>query len=927
GLYYDKSAKKLYIKFSDTSKDPNKISMLISNQENFELYDVNGLTIANLSMQGSTRCINIDASSNINIEGINCFGGFFGISVKTSKNIKITKNIVYMKRGNFAYNDMKNKPYETTGIYLQNNYDGIVVKNNEVYGHFNGILTYSTEKGKFLNADISYNKIYDIYDDAIEIENYCNGARYHHNDIRDTFVGISLSPADASEKRCFVSDNLIIAEKKIKWDYSGTVYQGECFKIIDPIPTQNFNYSRNTCIGRAIYSLDYEKSTQKNSIWENNIFYSKDQKLIMKSGLSSNGIIYDYNLYFRADGGTIFQYWNSDTNSNEFSSLEQAKNSNLWDGKWDRNSKNLDPLFNDISKNDFRPKENSPACTMSSTGSYVGAFPCINTQKTPYCGDGICNNNENCNTCSKDCGSCSNTNDNTDSSINQNNTFNIISCVLEDKSIEKNTNLTRAYDLKSCFKDPLNKSLSYTVIGAKNIKVVINFEAKASLYPNSNWVGEELITFKAFDPSTNRSATTNKIKITVFDTCGNNKCESWESCSSCSKDCGQCETAPYCGDNICNNNEDCNSCSKDCGQCIVVESNPKSSGSSKRSGGSSSGSAGGSFSFNYTKLNKTTELEKTKNQTNDFDSIVVESNKKEEANNNINNIITLLSISIYCLYKTDKTIFKKLYFNSKNSITSIKYVSLTTNYKLFLKHSRYTLNHITKNLKHLFINLSKIILTLVYNINKIFYSITINLIKSFNLIIISSGLTIKRIRLNKIKIPKHHEITNSIALNLILPIKDRINNLNISLSKNLLNLTTNISSISNNLKFNRESQETRMINIWFNYIKEYEKKGYSNQQIKKILTKDYGYDETLINYILTSYYANNQRNKVSSNKPSKPIITSEIRKEWHKYFNDCERIGFSLKEIKEFLLFEKGYDKSLVETLINDYQTAKYIQD
>ncbi|MEM3374751.1 MAG: hypothetical protein QXE31_06080, partial [Candidatus Woesearchaeota archaeon] len=152
GLYYDKSAKKLYIKFSDTSKDPNKISMLISNQENFELYDVNGLTIANLSMQGSTRCINIDASSNINIEGINCFGGFFGISVKTSKNIKITKNIVYMKRGNFAYNDMKNKPYETTGIYLQNNYDGIVVKNNEVYGHFNGILTYSTEKGKFLNA-------------------------------------------------------------------------------------------------------------------------------------------------------------------------------------------------------------------------------------------------------------------------------------------------------------------------------------------------------------------------------------------------------------------------------------------------------------------------------------------------------------------------------------------------------------------------------------------------------------------------------------------------------------------------------------------------------------------------------------------------------------------------------------------------------
>ncbi|MBI4698068.1 MAG: hypothetical protein HY758_03955 [Nitrospirae bacterium] len=42
----------------------------------------------------------------------------------------------------------------------------------------------------------------------------------------------------------------------------------------------------------------------------------------------------------------------------------------------DANSIAADPLFYDEANNDYRPMQGSPACTMSSTGSYVGALPC-----------------------------------------------------------------------------------------------------------------------------------------------------------------------------------------------------------------------------------------------------------------------------------------------------------------------------------------------------------------------------------------------------------------------------------------------------------------------------------------------------------------------------------------------------------------------
>jgi hypothetical protein len=48
--------------------------------------------------------------------------------------------------------------------------------------------------------------------------------------------------------------------------------------------------------------------------------------------------------------------------------------------------------------------------------------------------------------------------------------------------------------------------------------------------------------------------------------CGDGTCDSGETCSSCSTDCGSC-SGEYCGDGTCNGDESCTTCSDDCGAC------------------------------------------------------------------------------------------------------------------------------------------------------------------------------------------------------------------------------------------------------------------------------------------------------------------------------------------------------------------------
>jgi len=148
-----------------------------------------------------------------------------------------------------------------------------------------------------------------------------------------------------------------------------------------------------------------------------------------------------------------------------------------------------------------------------------------------HCGDGSCNGLENCSSCAIDCGVCTN---------------NIISCTLTSKSWNEDGNLINAYNLSSCFNDPLGHTLTYSVNGNSSIKVRI-VNGMVNFTSPTNWSGAEHMIFTATDnTNSSRHASTNNISLTVFPVadCGDSVCEYGESCNSCAVDCGTCPVPP-----------------------------------------------------------------------------------------------------------------------------------------------------------------------------------------------------------------------------------------------------------------------------------------------------------------------------------------------------------------------------------------------
>ena len=412
GIFFDNPNDKIYLKLNNLSADPSQIALSISNTHILRIDNVVGanLEISNLTLLWGFKGVYVTSSSNIIISHNVMAGGLKTIDIRNSGNITIKHNTVFMIQGaNWSWqDDTKGSLMETSALWLNNDLSGLDISNNNIYGHFNGILVFATTAGKFHNIKVHDNYIHNIMDDGLELEDYCNGGEFYNNNISNVFVAISMSPADATENTCLIHNNILIANKSVRWNHAGTYYSGECYKIIDSAGCQNINFTHNTCIGRGVYTTENYYYTQKNNIWKDNIFYSTNSRLLDKAGLSQDGVFYDYNLHYRNDGGAIFRYWNNDDDAMEYTTLAAAKGSANWDGAWDIHSQQTNPLFIDAANGDFRPQSGSPACTMSSTGSYVGALPCeeVAPPPEPVCGDAICNGVENCSTCADDCGEC-----------------------------------------------------------------------------------------------------------------------------------------------------------------------------------------------------------------------------------------------------------------------------------------------------------------------------------------------------------------------------------------------------------------------------------------------------------------------------------------------------------------------------------------
>jgi hypothetical protein len=638
-IWADEINNKIYIKFEDQNANPRNIPLHVSHNEYgvIRIENVKGaeVVISNFTIQYGGWQVYIRNSVGVTIKDNTINGGLRGIygvhhTGEEISNIKIQNNLI---TGYFdpewSWNEIKTNiasRHESSGIHLINVNENIIIDNNKVHTWFNGIfLDSNLIRNK--NAKILNNEIWNIFDDGLEIEDLQENARVHDNTIYDAFVGLSLAYGDCTGS-CYFFNNIVVSNKEIKWTDTENMY-GECFKIgRTGGKTKNWNIHHNTCYAKRYGLVSLLNDASENTKWTDNIFYSESNYLITRSGLASNGIFYNNNLYYRADYGRIFRYWNHDTDSTTYANLATALASNNWDGTWDTNSVNTNPRFTDANNLNFQPIKDSPACEMSTTGSYVGAIPC-EEDILPYCGDNLCNSDESCYTCQTDCGTCPNR-----------------YIWFESESGDLTSPMEIVYDLRASYREYIQVENEAGYNGAAVYDINLNIPDEYILWgrvlaPNvtddsfkiqldnneefiwdisidTYWTWQQVsardgdnpiiftllnsnheFTLKQREDGTKidmflltndldyvPTGTGNNNNIYCGDTycnwnedcnncnedcgacplfCGDGTCNEDENCNSCSDDCGECET--YCGDNTCDSDENCNLCAQDCGEC------------------------------------------------------------------------------------------------------------------------------------------------------------------------------------------------------------------------------------------------------------------------------------------------------------------------------------------------------------------------
>jgi parallel beta-helix repeat protein len=346
----------------------------------------------------------------------------------------------------------------------------------------------------------------------------CENSIATKNTIENCTVGLSVNAETAGSS----SQNINLTYNKVLKNKVGLVVN--CNQETNM--NNDIKISHNTFYRDSYSNGFYQDILLKyftNLKFQDNIIYNNyttnNGALLTWENSESKGLDSNFNIWYSVEGRNIFA-----TSDIIYSNISEYS---LATGQ-DKNSKLIKPLFSDSKKNDFQPISGSPACNMSSTGSYVGALPCKATT-TPVCGDKTCNGNENCSTCSADCGACP-----------VHNTT-ITACNLQDKSWNEGLGLKNVYNLSACFVDPLKTTLSFKASGNSSIKVSIT-NGMVTLNASPTWNGSEQVRFIA--TSGNRSASTNTVTLRVID-------------------------VPRCGDRICNGNENCSTCSADCGACPV----------------------------------------------------------------------------------------------------------------------------------------------------------------------------------------------------------------------------------------------------------------------------------------------------------------------------------------------------------------------
>jgi len=394
-IYGNDTSNEIYLRLKDLDENPNEMELYIAEEDqNIIIVNYNGagtITIENITFKYHRRALETENSSNIVFNNNVIYGGHYGIRLRDTynqaENLTVTKNILYgmWNFGETWYEDYIKEAYEETTAIGFNNapQKNIFINNNTIYDWAGGITPYSTDRAEGCNTEIAYNVFYNGTGSQLEPENTGCNLSIHHNNISNSWYGLSIGAGECTlQSPCNVTYNIIhLADYIIE---NETVkYSTYAFK---PYTVSGWNVSNwliefNTFIAKnnAIYDVytSGREHDMKNCTLRNNIMYAYNQSstgaVISGSGEYNDGNHYDYNLYYFEGEGVFASRWNNETNTVKYATMADARDSVNNTGNWDLNSKQADPLF---LSGTFQPQWNSPACSAASDGTDIGALAC-----------------------------------------------------------------------------------------------------------------------------------------------------------------------------------------------------------------------------------------------------------------------------------------------------------------------------------------------------------------------------------------------------------------------------------------------------------------------------------------------------------------------------------------------------------------------
>ncbi|HEX5838481.1 MAG TPA: S-layer homology domain-containing protein [Anaerolineales bacterium] len=182
---------------------------------------------------------------------------------------------------------LKGSLMEGTGIIVRG-HTGAIVRENTIYGFFNGIYTGSSgalENSELaFDADIYDNTIFNISDDAMEPEGACINHRFRNNTVDRSFIAVSIAPVTKGPtwvlhsvfsnytgrgiKFADQSDGMVLVYHNTGWTNVSNINGAD---LITPVHTVKM---RNNIFESSGYSIYEVPTGSTRNDWNNDNWYT-----------------------------------------------------------------------------------------------------------------------------------------------------------------------------------------------------------------------------------------------------------------------------------------------------------------------------------------------------------------------------------------------------------------------------------------------------------------------------------------------------------------------------------------------------------------------------------------------------------------------------------------------------------------------------